>query len=156
MRHRPALLDVNFLVALAWPNHIQHARAASWFAAESARGWATTPITECGFVRVSTNRAALATATTAATAIDLLRRLTVLDGHEFWPDDVRFVTQPEAARRLRGHRQVTDSHLVTLARGRGGRLVTFDAGLRTLDDRGETVAVLACEDGYGSDPDGKA
>lgn len=141
MRHGPALLDVNFLVALSWPNHTHHARAASWFAAESTRGWATTPITECGFVRVSSNRHALPSATTPAVAIALLRRLTELAGHEFWADDARFVSEQDLAGRLRGHRQVTDAHLLTLARARRGRLVTFDMGLRDLDDQGGTVVV---------------
>ena len=34
--------------------------------------------------------------------------------------------------RLVGYRQVTDAHLLTLASHHGGRLVTFDRGLRTL------------------------
>jgi predicted nucleic acid-binding protein len=31
-----------------------------------------------------------------------------------------------------GHRQVTDAYLAALARQRGGRLATFDAGLAQL------------------------
>jgi hypothetical protein len=34
-------LDVNLLIALAWPNHPQHARAHAWFAKERAKGWRT-------------------------------------------------------------------------------------------------------------------
>jgi hypothetical protein len=48
-----ALLDVNALVALAWDSHMHHATMRTWFAANSAGGWATCPITESGFVRVS-------------------------------------------------------------------------------------------------------
>lgn len=33
------LLDVNVLVALAWPNHVHHVSARRWFAAEAAQGW---------------------------------------------------------------------------------------------------------------------
>ena len=33
---------------------------------------------------------------------------------------------------MSGHRQVTDAHLVTLARRCGTRLVTFDAGAHSL------------------------
>jgi predicted nucleic acid-binding protein len=33
---------------------------------------------------------------------------------------------------MNGHRQVTDAHLVALARRRETRVVTFDAGLLTL------------------------
>jgi uncharacterized protein len=50
-----ALLDVNALVALAWDSHVHHATMRTWFAANSASGWATCPITESGFVRVSSN-----------------------------------------------------------------------------------------------------
>ena len=35
------LLDVNVLLALAWPNHQHHAVAHRWFRRESRRGWAT-------------------------------------------------------------------------------------------------------------------
>lgn len=50
-----ALLDVNALVALAWDSHIHHARIREWFTANATLGWATCPLTEAGFVRVSTN-----------------------------------------------------------------------------------------------------
>ena len=57
-----ALPDVNVLIALAWPNHVHHhpARPArSWFAANRSTGWATCPLTEAGFVRISCNRSAV-------------------------------------------------------------------------------------------------
>lgn len=38
------LLDVNLLVALAWPNHIHHARALKWFRTIREQGWATCPL----------------------------------------------------------------------------------------------------------------
>lgn len=63
-----ALLDVNVLVALAWTNHVHHEAATSWFRTHGARGWATSPFTEAGFVRVSSNRSAMLTSTTPATA----------------------------------------------------------------------------------------
>jgi uncharacterized protein len=50
-----ALLDVNALVALAWDSHVHHARVRAWFAENSSSGWATCPLTESGFVRVSSN-----------------------------------------------------------------------------------------------------
>jgi uncharacterized protein len=50
-----ALLDVNALVALVWDSHIHHARIREWFATNALQGWETCPITESGFVRVSTN-----------------------------------------------------------------------------------------------------
>ena len=70
--HRTALLDVNVLIALAWPNHAHHGAAHRWFDDAGRAGWATTPFTESGFVRVSSNRAAIPTATSPALALELL------------------------------------------------------------------------------------
>ncbi|HSK61886.1 MAG TPA: TA system VapC family ribonuclease toxin [Actinomycetospora sp.] len=136
-RPPPALLDVNVLVALAWPNHEGHVAARTWFLEESGRGWATTPVTELGFVRISSNRVVMPTATTPARAIDLLGRLTARPGHRFWPDPVPMVTgrsggQPQGPSELRGHRQVTDAHLLALCVHHGGRLATFDRAVLDL------------------------
>jgi toxin-antitoxin system PIN domain toxin len=128
-----ALLDVNMLIALAWPNHTHHVRARSWFKDHHPGGWATTPVTEAGFVRVSSNRAAIATATTPSLAMELLGEMTALQGHEFWPDDVRLVRgdygDPDL---IVSHRDVTDAHLLALADRKGGKLVTFDARIARL------------------------
>lgn len=133
MTRSAALLDVNVLMALAWPNHEGHFAARAWFDHESEHGWATTPMTECGFVRVSSNRRALPTSTSPSIAIDMLRRLQDLPGHEFWPDTVSLVHGVvEAPLPITGHQQVTDAHLVALASQRGGRLVTFDHAIATL------------------------
>jgi uncharacterized protein len=43
--------------------------------------------------------------------------------------------------RMSVHRQVTDAHLLALARRRGVRLVTFDAGVLTLAE-GDHVELL--------------
>jgi toxin-antitoxin system PIN domain toxin len=128
-----ALLDVNVLIALAWPNHVAHKASRGWFASKSARGWATTPITETGFVRVSSNRRALPTATTPIIARELLGSLREKRGHHFWPDDVALVSGDHFdLEHLTGHRQVTDIHLLALCAKHDGRLVTFDRGLVTL------------------------
>jgi predicted nucleic acid-binding protein len=56
-----------------------------------------------------------------------------LPGHVFWADDVSIVTSEFVdRRRLVGHRQVTDCHLLALALRRKGKLATFDAGIRDL------------------------
>jgi len=127
------LLDVNVLVSLAWPNHVHHARAVRWFAGRSGP-WATTPVTENGFVRVSSNRAAIPTAVSPGEALQLLSRITGVDGHRFLADDVPAVVGDSLvdAARLVSHRYVTDAHLLALARRHGARLVTLDAGIRGL------------------------
>ncbi|MFN0130032.1 MAG: hypothetical protein ACKV19_25485 [Verrucomicrobiales bacterium] len=43
---KPALLDTNVLLALAWPNHQHHAQAHTWFSANAKKGWATCALTQ--------------------------------------------------------------------------------------------------------------
>lgn len=125
-----ALLDVNVLIALGWPNHVHHATARAWFARNSEKGWATTPITETGFVRISSNRTVMRVSTTPAIAIAQLAALTALRGHTFWPDDVPMVVGADGDTTVvTSHRQVTDRHLIAVAVRYGGRLITFDAAL---------------------------
>lgn len=132
--HLTALLDVNLLVALVMPNHESHSAARSWFVEHAAEGWATTPMTESGFVRVCSNRRAMATATTPALALQMLRLLTEQAGHQFWPDSIRGVVDRQLdPDLLRGPQQVTDAHLLALAAAHGGRLVTFDRGIAALN-----------------------
>jgi len=124
---------VNVLVALAWPNHVHHSRAISWFSDNHGDGWATCPVTETGFVRVSSNSRVIPEARTPGQAIALLREIRRQRGHVFWSDDVSPATPDAAAfERVVGYRQVTDAHLLTLAMRKGGRLATFDRGVRDL------------------------
>ena len=127
------LLDVNVLVALAWPNHVHHGIARSWFEKNHAKGWATCSITENGFVRISANPQVVEEARTPPEAIAFLERLTRVEGHRFWNDDVS-VTRSDAidVERIRGHRQVMDAHLLGLAIRHRGRLATFDRRIEVL------------------------
>ena len=125
-----ALLDVNALVALAWDSHVHHHAMRSWMAVHGPRGWATCPLTESGFVRVSANANVLPSAIGVEAARAVLTALRATQGHRFLPDDVSICD--DDVPKLHGHRQVTDAHLLTLARRRGVRLVTFDAGLVAL------------------------
>jgi uncharacterized protein len=134
-----ALLDVNALVALAWDSHVHHARMRTWFTANSAGGWATCPITESGFVRVSSNPKVLPSPIGVEAARAVLSALRAVDGHRFLVDDVSI--NDADVPRMSGHRQVTDAHLLALAHRRGVRLVTFDAGVLTLAG-GDDVELL--------------
>jgi hypothetical protein len=137
------LLDVNVLVALAWPNHLHHEQARAWFEKNHRAGWATCPVTESGFVRVSSNRRVTPAATRPEAAIRLLREMTGLPGHSFWTDDTSIArSQWIAAERLLGHGQVTDAHLVALTLRRRGRLVTFDRGVAEILPAGVAKDVL--------------
>ena len=52
----PYLLDVNVLIALAWPNHVHHGEALRWFEAKAVKAFRTCPMTQAGFVRISPTR----------------------------------------------------------------------------------------------------
>lgn len=125
-----ALLDVNALVALAWDSHIHHARMRSWFTQHAAHGWATCPVTESGFVRVSANPKVLPVPISVSQARHVLAALRGVGGHRFVPDDVSFADADIP--RVSGYRQITDAHLLVLARRRGLTLLTFDSGLATM------------------------
>ncbi len=128
-----SLLDINVLVALAWPNHVHHERAMAHFADLQAGGWATCPTTQGGFVRISSNHRVVPEARSPAECALLLRRIVGLEGHVFWPDDVSWIDSPFVdLERIVGYRQVTDAHLLALALRHGGRIVTFDRSLAAL------------------------
>ncbi len=129
-------------MALAWPNHVHHAAAHRWFRASREDGWATCPLTESGFVRVSSNRRVIPGACTPGEAIAVLRRIRRLRGHVFWVDDASPADREATPfERVLGYRQVTDAHLLALALRRGGALATFDAGLAELAGRECRTAV---------------
>lgn len=134
-----ALLDVNALVALAWDSHVHHTSIRSWFSANGSTGWATCPITESGFVRVSSNQRALPKAISVDAACGVLAALCAHSAHRFLSDDVSL--SDGDVPRITGYRQVTDAHLLTLARRHGMRLVTFDSGILAMAD-GRDVEVL--------------
>ena len=140
-----SLLDVNLLVALAWPSHVHHRAALAWFRANQTAGWSTCPLTQSGFVRVSSNPSAVSEPRSPQEAILLLRRIVALPHHELWQDDVSF-TDSHLLKEipLVGYRQVTDAHLLALAMHRGGRLATLDGKIRSLVPRGRDTEEALC------------
>jgi toxin-antitoxin system PIN domain toxin len=138
-----ALLDVNALVALAWPNHIHHQAAHAWFGAHRADGWATCPVTQAGFVRVSSNARVLPVAKSPREAFAVLESMTNLPDHRFFLDDVDLSRTPYVCReKILGYRQVTDAHLLAIALRHGALVATFDGGMRHLVSPEQTGAVL--------------
>jgi toxin-antitoxin system PIN domain toxin len=125
-----ALLDVNALVALAWDSHVHHAAMREWFSSAAAAAWATCPITESGFVRVSSNPIVLPSALGVDAARGVLSALREHPRHRFLTDDVSMSDADVPS--IAGYRQVTDAHLLTLARRHRVRLVTFDASLLVM------------------------
>ena len=132
------LLDLNLLLALAWPSHVHHDIAHGWFQREAAPRWATCPVTQLGFIRLSSNPAFTSDAVSPTEALSLLEGMTAMDGHEFWPDDVDCVSATfPTGMRMTVHRQVTDAYLLSLARAHGGCLATLDRRMSRLLPRNE-------------------
>jgi len=128
-----ALLDVNVLIALAWPSHVHHQAAHAWFRARQADGWATCPVTQSGFVRVSSNPRVFQPARTPAEALALLVDITRLPGHCFWTDSTKLCRSTHLdSTRIVDYRQVTDAHLLAIALDHDGRLATFDRAIAGL------------------------
>lgn len=113
------LLDVNLLLAAIWADHPQHAKAFSRLSGKSILLY---PLSELGFLRISTNKKAINASMDKAR--DLLNRfakdrqavsiacdLDALDSHPDKSEDV------------------TDHYLADLAQLHGARLATLDQNI---------------------------
>jgi predicted nucleic acid-binding protein len=52
-----ALLDINVLIALHDGDHVHHDRAVAWFDAHIQQGWASSPLTQNGCLRIMSQAA---------------------------------------------------------------------------------------------------
>jgi toxin-antitoxin system PIN domain toxin len=129
------LLDTNLLIALLWPSHEQHDPALKWFTRHRAKGWATCPLTQAGFVRIVSNPAFSRDAVQPREAIHVLSANTAAKDHAFWPHELP-VAEAVAFTgvRLLGYQQVTDAYLLGLAIRRGGVLATLDQRIAALTE----------------------
>ena len=129
----PYLLDVNVLIALAWPLHVHHIVAHNWFENVGQKSWATCPLTQLAFVRISSNAKIIPAAVSPRAATKALSEIIALPGHIFWSDDLPVDDLAcFASNALVGHRQVTDAYLIELAKRYEGKLATLDNGLADL------------------------
>ena len=127
------LLDVNVLIAMAWPTHQAHEKVQEWLARHAREGWATCPLTQTSFVRILSNPAFSPNALTPGDALTLLQTNLAHPAHRFWADDVSLEEALEPlTQRLAGHQQVTDAYLLGLTIEKKGKFVTLDRGVRTL------------------------
>jgi toxin-antitoxin system PIN domain toxin len=130
------LLDVNVLIALQWPGDQSHSRVRKWFLDEGRLSFATCALTQAGFVRVLSNPALTGVVVQISEAQELLRILSDLDGHRFWPTDLGLLESIALfGGQLQGFRQVTDAYLLGLAIQRKGTLVTLDKAIPHLAGR---------------------
>ena len=114
------LLDVNLLLGCGWTNHADHSVLLNWLLQSNA--WATCPLTESGFMRISMTTAYQATFDDARKSLATLR---ALPGHRFLSDDVAASLLPV----LSSYKDTTDAHLVTLANRYGRKLDQLDEKL---------------------------
>ncbi|MBT4819840.1 MAG: PIN domain-containing protein [Lentisphaerae bacterium] len=135
------LLDVNVLISLFDPAHANHEAAHNWFAETGSKAWASCPLTENGFVRVTSHSSYPTVDVRPEEAIGRLRTFTrTHPGHEFWSDSVSLTDDSifDGAC-ISSSGQVTDSYLLGLAKEHKGTLATFDrrialASVRAADD----------------------
>jgi toxin-antitoxin system PIN domain toxin len=124
-----ALLDVNVLIALLDADHSLHSRAIKWFGEHARSGWASSPITQNGCVRIMSHPG-YRNALPVKAVMERLAEACASTHHEFWPDDVSLLDAKVAdPTRIHGPRQLTDLYLLALAVRHGGHFVTFDAAV---------------------------
>ncbi len=136
------LLDVNVLIALVDPNHVQHEVAHDWFGKVGRRAFATCPITENGLVRILAHPKYPSSPGVPGAVMEALIAIRALPGHRFWPDQISLADEQVVdASRLSSHAQVTDTYLLALAKASGGKLATMDRRLVTDAVPGGTKAL---------------
>ena len=139
------LLDVNVLIALIDPSHVQHEQAHDWFARAGRQGFATCPITENGLLRIVSHPKYPNTPGTPGVIMKSLAAIRALEGYTFWPDDISLADSRYVdAARLSSHAQLTDSYLLALAGAHSGRLASMDRKLvvDAVKDGGETLELI--------------
>lgn len=110
------LLDVSTLVALLWPSHVHHKTANAW---RKGKDIAVCPITELGFIRVSTSPAFNASMDDARKALeDFLSD----EKPDFIPADRRALEGAAAPTSAK----TTDWYLGNLAQACGMKWATLD------------------------------
>ncbi len=123
------LLDVNVLIALLDTDHVSHQTAVAWFATHAKEGWASSPITQNGCVRIMSNPS-YPNPLPVHAVIRRLGEACGQDVHEFWKDESSLLDPSTFdPTRIHGTRQITDIYLLGLAVRHGGRMVTFDRGI---------------------------
>jgi uncharacterized protein len=121
------LLDVNVLIALVDPAHIQHDAAHDWFGGTGREAFATCPITENGLLRILGHPKYPNSPGPPSAVLASLAAFRLLPGHAFWANDISLAdAQRVDASRLSSHARVTDCYLLALAVAHRGRLATLD------------------------------
>ena len=135
-----ALLDVNVLIALSDPGHLNYYAAHRWFERRGSQGWATCALTENAFIRITSNPAFPGRRTTMEDAVLRLRDSCTDSRHIFWSDAI---SVRDSGRfdwhHAQGHRQIADVYLLALSVANHGKLATFDTGISLRSVVGATA-----------------
>ena len=120
------LLDVNALIALIDPGHVDHEVAHDWFARGPARV-GHLPDAQNDAPRIIGHPRYLNSQGSPVVMTQLMAKLYALAGHMFCPDDISLLDKTQVdASRPPASGQVTDSYLLALACAHGGQLASLD------------------------------
>jgi toxin-antitoxin system PIN domain toxin len=126
------LLDVNVLIALIDPAHVQHDVAHDWFERVGHADWASCPLTENGVLRIVGHPRYPNSPGIPAAVAPIVAQLRAHPGHTFWPDGLSLLESEHVdASRLLSAAQLTDTYLLALARQHGAKLASLDRRLVT-------------------------
>jgi hypothetical protein len=125
-----SLLNAAVLIALFDEAHVHHRAAHEWMRVHRKKGWASCPMTQNACIRIMSQPAYPGRLTVA----DITRRLraaTSAPDHHFWTDSISLCSEEHFdPSGVLMSKQLTDLYLLALAVHHGGRLVTFDQGIK--------------------------
>jgi len=120
------LLDVNALIAYGFRRHSFHNQVGAWIRSQTGDHFLTCSITEVGFVRVLGNVRTYGLDVPRAKELLLDLKARAVLPLEFIPDANDLASLPKW---VKTPLQVTDGHLVQLAKTNGAILATLDKGI---------------------------
>lgn len=123
------LLDINVLIALLDGSHVHHRLVTNWLERNIDVGWASSPITQNGCIRIM-SQPAYPNSVPATQVAERLAEATQHSSHGFWADSISLLQQGGVVwDKVLSSRHVTDIYLLALSVQQGGRFATLDRGV---------------------------
>jgi predicted nucleic acid-binding protein len=120
------LLDVNALIAFGVTQHQFHQRVVAWIRSQRGSAFITTSVTEMGFVRVVASVPMYGLDVSQAKSLLLGMKANVAQPLTFLPDESDISALPAW---VKSPMQITDGHLIQLAKANDAVLATLDKGI---------------------------